>query len=311
MKKRLYSILAYAGRCAAFVLGVLALVALFPAAGHPAWVAGVPLMLGFGIVVKNWHPTDIGYAPWLTQNLADIITGILNRTFTAGGLVQGFAQSATQYFKTANTLTYCINGKLYAKTTADNQPFNGGAILKSGLTVNAGGSGYSVGDTFNIVLSPGTNGVGIVTEVAPMINGVAGVVLNVAVLYAGQLYVPGIATTTTYTTGAYQGTSGTGLTVNITGATSFLQQPKSTFCNYLITLDAAGAFCTIQGAFETAQTFNLPFVPAGQCPIGVVSLATDTTHTFTSGTTAGIHSISGVTDTYWDLSSAVQSNVAV
>ena len=69
------------------------------------------------------------------------------------------------------------------------------------------------------------------------------------------------------------------------------------------------AVCAIGGTVQKARTTAtagvtnenmLPEIPSNQAPIGAVKIATDSTHTFTPGTT-GLNA-TGITDTYFDLS---------
>ena len=51
------------------------------------------------------------------QKLRDLLTSLLNRSFTAAGLVIG---TTTTKIKTAVALKYCINGLMYSKAATDN-----------------------------------------------------------------------------------------------------------------------------------------------------------------------------------------------
>lgn len=84
-------------------------------------------------------------------------------------------------------------------------------------------------------------------------------------------------------------------------------QPVSTTCFYALCLDASGTATIVNGtpvltASITAGTefAYFPEVPDSVCVIGGVKVDTDSTHTFTPGTTA--LSAAGITDTYYNFS---------
>lgn len=82
------------------------------------------------------------------------------------------------------------------------------------------------------------------------------------------------------------------------------EQAVSTFCKYLVTIDAAGAVLLVKG--NEAATAALALVPAigdAYVPLGYVQVATNGSTTFTSGTTD--LGAAGITDTYVDLSTVV------
>ena len=88
--------------------------------------------------------------------------------------------------------------------------------------------------------------------------------------------------------------------------TAAAQQAASTTCLYLVCIDSAGAVTTVKGtevatADLTAGTAVLkwPTPTSGTCPIGAFKIATDSTHTYTAGTTD--NSATGITATYYDL----------
>lgn len=84
-------------------------------------------------------------------------------------------------------------------------------------------------------------------------------------------------------------------------------QPVSTTAFYALCLDAAGAATVVNGtpvltAAITAGTDKavFPLVGLDVCIIGGVKVVTDSTHTFTPGTTE--LSAAGITDTYYNFS---------
>ncbi len=81
-------------------------------------------------------------------------------------------------------------------------------------------------------------------------------------------------------------------------------QAISTFCKYLVTINASGTVVIVQG--NIAATAALALVPAiddDVAPLGYVQVATNGSTTFTSGTTD--LGAAGITDTYVDLSSVI------
>jgi hypothetical protein len=92
---------------------------------------------------------------------------------------------------------------------------------------------------------------------------------------------------------------GKGATDNI-AMTACLLQAISTWCLYLVSLDAADAATVTKGEDASTDTAVRPDLPANNCPIGLIKVATDATHTFTSGTTD--LSAAGITATYQDVS---------
>jgi hypothetical protein len=78
-------------------------------------------------------------------------------------------------------------------------------------------------------------------------------------------------------------------------------QAISTFCKYLLSIDADGDCTATQGtAASSAATAMLPDCPASTTPFGYIQVATDATHTFVPGTTA--LGAAGITTTYVNLS---------
>ncbi|MBZ0158400.1 MAG: hypothetical protein K8I29_19555 [Alphaproteobacteria bacterium] len=77
------------------------------------------------------------------QPMRDVLKLILNRCFGAAGLAEG-TNAAT--IKTANAVTYCINGKVYSKAGTDNIAITAAAaqsaetFCKYLVSINAGGT---------------------------------------------------------------------------------------------------------------------------------------------------------------------------
>jgi hypothetical protein len=83
-------------------------------------------------------------------------------------------------------------------------------------------------------------------------------------------------------------------------------QPVSTTCLYLICVAANLAVTSVQGTPVSTSALSagdvalkFPEPTANTCPIGAVKIVTDSTHTFTPGTTA--LDAAGITETYYDL----------
>lgn len=81
--------------------------------------------------------------------------------------------------------------------------------------------------------------------------------------------------------------------------TACAEQAISTYCMYLVTLDAAGALTVTKGTELATDTAVLPSRPADEAVIGAFKIATDGSTTFTSGTT-DLGAV-GITETYYDL----------
>lgn len=77
-------------------------------------------------------------------------------------------------------------------------------------------------------------------------------------------------------------------------------QAVSTFCYYLISIDATGAITTTKG---TDNTYSLPSVPPGTAAMGAFLVTTDSSHPFTSGTTD--LSATGITASFFDIDCGV------
>ena len=61
------------------------------------------------------------------QKMRDILTSLLNRSFTAAGLTIG---GTSTKIKIAVALKYCVNGLMYTKAITDNIVITAGPILK-------------------------------------------------------------------------------------------------------------------------------------------------------------------------------------
>jgi hypothetical protein len=83
--------------------------------------------------------------------------------------------------------------------------------------------------------------------------------------------------------------------------TACAQQAVSTYCLYLVSINAAGTVTTTKGTAVATDTAVLPALPAASAPLGYYKIATDSSHTYTAGTTD--HSAAGITATYADLMS--------
>lgn len=81
-------------------------------------------------------------------------------------------------------------------------------------------------------------------------------------------------------------------------------QAVSTYCKYLVVVNASGTVSTVQGnQASTAAAALVPDCPVDKAPLGYFQIATDATHTYTPGTTD--NGAAGITDTYVDLGVAV------
>lgn len=81
--------------------------------------------------------------------------------------------------------------------------------------------------------------------------------------------------------------------------TATAQQAISTFCLYLVSIDAGGTVTVTKGTELGTDTAVLPALPASSAPIGAFKIATDGATTYTGGTTD--NGAAGITDTYYDL----------
>jgi hypothetical protein len=84
-------------------------------------------------------------------------------------------------------------------------------------------------------------------------------------------------------------------------------QAISTFCKYLVSVDAAGTVTVTKGTEAATSALALvPALPASSAPIGYFEIATDGVTTYTAGTTD--NGAAGITDTYQDMSSVVTNS---
>ena len=81
--------------------------------------------------------------------------------------------------------------------------------------------------------------------------------------------------------------------------TAGAQQAISTYCLYLVTINAAGTVTTTKGTELGTDTAVLPARPASEAVIGAFKIATDGATTYTAGTTD--NGAAGITDTYYNL----------
>ena len=81
--------------------------------------------------------------------------------------------------------------------------------------------------------------------------------------------------------------------------TACAEQAVSTYCMYLVTLNASGTLKITKGTELATDTAVLPSKPASEAVIGAFKIATDGSTTFTSGTT-DLGAV-GITATYYDL----------
>jgi hypothetical protein len=81
-------------------------------------------------------------------------------------------------------------------------------------------------------------------------------------------------------------------------------QAVSTFCKYLVSINAAGTVTVTKGTSAATSALALvPNLPANSAPLGYFEIETDASTTYTAGTTD--NGAAGITDTYTDLSSVV------
>jgi hypothetical protein len=81
--------------------------------------------------------------------------------------------------------------------------------------------------------------------------------------------------------------------------TATAQQAISTFCMYLVSINAAGTVVVTKGTELGTDIAVLPALPASSAPLGAFKIATDGATTYTGGTTD--NGAAGITDTYYDL----------
>lgn len=88
--------------------------------------------------------------------------------------------------------------------------------------------------------------------------------------------------------------------------TACAQQAISTYCLYLASINAAGTVTLTKGTEVATDTATLPATPANNVAFGYIKVATDASHTFTSGTTD--LSAAGITATYANLAFNTKSS---
>lgn len=81
--------------------------------------------------------------------------------------------------------------------------------------------------------------------------------------------------------------------------TATAQQAISTYCLYLVSINASGTVTVTKGTEVATDTAVLPALPADSAPLGYFKIATDGATTYTGGTTD--NGAAGITDTYVDL----------
>lgn len=94
--------------------------------------------------------------------------------------------------------------------------------------------------------------------------------------------------------------------------TATAQQAVSTFCLYLVSINAGGTVTTTKGTELGTDTAVLPALPASSAPVGWFKVATNGATTFTGGTTD--LSAAGITATFADLqyvNSGADANTAI
>lgn len=91
-------------------------------------------------------------------------------------------------------------------------------------------------------------------------------------------------------------------TDNIT-MTAATQQAVSTYCLYLVSINASGTVAITKGTEVATDTAVLPALPASSAPLGYIKIVTDGSTTFTSGTTD--LGAAGITETFVDLGVAL------
>lgn len=77
------------------------------------------------------------------------------------------------------------------------------------------------------------------------------------------------------------------------------EQAVSTYCLYLVSINAAGTVAVTKGTAVATDTATLPALPASSAALGYFKIATDGATTYTAGTTD--NGAAGITDTYVDL----------
>lgn len=232
------------------------------------------------------------------QPLNDILMGLLNRSFTKGGVVVATTPgTATNLFDLTTTTHFCINGKSYSVASGTNKTVKTKSVKKNKVRMLAGGTGYYIGDILTLATT-GTGGKVLVTGV------IGGVVSEVQLIEAGYDYVVGTSTTTVSSSPVGGASSGTGCTIDILEVEPIITQAISTYCNYLISVTSGGIFLMTAGPVgSVALSEDLADLPLGSAPIGYINLATSAAGTFILNTTAT--NAAQVTCLYKDLSSVV------
>lgn len=234
------------------------------------------------------------------QNLNDILMGLLNRSFTKGGVVVATTPgTATNLFDLTTTTHFCINGKSYSVASGTNKTVKSKSVKNNKLRVVAGGTGYNFGDILNLT----TTGTG---AKAMVVSLTGGVVNDVRLVEAGYDYVVGTSATTVSSSPVGGASSGTGCTIDIMEVEPLITQAVSTYCNYLISVTSGGVFLMTAGPVGTvALSEEFGDLPLGSAPIGYINIATSAAGTFILNTTAT--NAAQVTALYKDLSSVVTS----
>lgn len=97
-----------------------------------------------------------------------------------------------------------------------------------------------------------------------------------------------------------------GTTASITFSSGHTTVPVSSSCLFMLVIDSAQAFSTVQGPIVTTadvtaglHPLEWPPVPDDTAPVGAVRVDTNASTTFVPGTTS--LAAAGITDTYYDL----------
>jgi hypothetical protein len=254
---------------------------------------------------------NIGSMKFQQQN--DVETSLLNHSHaivTSTGLntIVAGTPGVSGYVGTAYITVFCINGRQYLKAATATANIVTGSIRRGGVKVAVGGTGYAIGDILNLTTT-GSLGTVIVSDC------VAGVVTEVRLVASGYSYTSGLTSATTVNFSP-TGVTGTGCTVLISDVEAYTKAAVSTFTNFLITLASDGTVVGTQAPSTVADTSaaplpTLPDCPLWQAPIGIVTVATDTTHTFLVGAAGSYSGQAGITMTYKDLSSVLSSVYAI
>ena len=112
-----------------------------------------------------------------------------------------------------------------------------------------------------------------------------------------------LKTTVAVTFNIYNSRLSKAITDNI-AMTACTAQAASTFCYYLVSINAAGTITTTKG---TNDTYALPATPSGNVPIGAFKIVTAAGTTFTSGTTD--LSAAGITATFYDMDCGITTSL--